>query len=216
MKTTRILIADDHGILRDGLRMLLECHKDLEVVGETGDGRSALKLVEELQPGVVIMDIAMPQLNGFEATRQIKARFPDVRILILTMSHDRASIAGSLMAGASAFLIKDNAFDELVSGIRAVLAGHTFLSPAALDLLAEDYRRLLARDSGRLTPELSQREQEVLQLLAEGKSAKDISVVLGVSVKTVESHRLQIMKKLDLDSLAGLTKYAIREGLTPL
>ena len=212
---TRILLVDDHKILRDGLRMLITRHEGLEICGEAGNGRAALKMVDELKPDLVVMDLTMPDLNGIEATRQMVQRHSGIKVMILTMNSDRHFVSEALTAGASAYLLKDYAFDELVRGIECVAKGQVYLSPAIAGVVVDEFRR---RSQGEATAkqELSSREKEVLQLLSEGSTTKGIAAELGVSPKTVESHRKQVMKKLGLHSIAELTKYAIREGLTPI
>ena len=213
---TSVLIADDHKILREGLRTLLQNERDIEVVGEAENGRNAVHLAKELQPDVVIMDITMPGLSGVEATRQIMAEAPGIRVVALSMHADRRFVAGVLAAGASGYLLKDSAFEELTLSIRTVMGNQVYLSPGITGVVIKDYmRRLSGTESGN-TPILTPRETEVLQLLAEGRHTADIANLLQISVKTVETHRKQIMDKLDLHSVAELTKYAVREGLTSL
>ncbi len=212
----KIILADDHEIVRDGLRSLLEKQPDMEVVAEAEDGRTTVKQVQKLLPDVVIMDISMHDLNGIEATRQIIAKSPRIKVLALSMHSDKRFIAGMLSAGASGYLIKDSAFKELVNAIRIVVSNKIYLSPRITGIVTEDYvNRLTATDSSAHSI-LSAREREVLQLLAEGKSTKQVALRLNVSVKTIETHRLKIMDKLGIYSVAKLTKYAIREGLTSL
>ncbi|MFH1463593.1 MAG: response regulator transcription factor [Pseudomonadota bacterium] len=211
----KILLVDDHRLFRDGLRPLLARQADMVVVGEAGDGREALALVGELAPDVVLMDVTMPGMDGLQATRAILAAHPTVRIVILTMHADRAFVAEALKAGAAGYLLKEAPFSDLVQALRAVRAGRIQLSPAVAELVVQDYV-LLARGELPAGSPLSDREREVLQLVAGGLSTKEIAFQLGVSVKTVETHRKQIMDKLDLHSVADLTKYAIREGLTSL
>jgi len=212
----RIVLADDHHIVRDGLRSLLEEQDDMEVIAEAENGRDAVALAAELRPDVVVMDVGMPDLNGMEATRQVLERARGTRIVALSMHSDRRFVAGMLEAGASGYVIKDAAFEELARAIRAAVDGRTFLCPAVAGVVVEDY--LSRPATGEPTPArpLTPREREVLQLLAEGGSTKQIAARLGVSVKTVETHRSRIMAKLDIRSVAELTKYAIREGLTSL
>jgi len=212
----RILLADDHKILRDGLRALLEKQSGMEVIAEAGDGRATVQLVRELLPNVVIMDIAMPDLNGIEATRQITALAPNVKIVALSMHSDKRFVAEMLKAGASGYLLKDCAFEELDNAIRAVIANRTYLSPKIADIIIKDYTRLFPKTEFSVFSILTLREREVLQLLAEGKTTKEISSSLNISAKTVETYRKQIMDKLDIHSIAELTKYAVREGLTSL
>jgi DNA-binding NarL/FixJ family response regulator len=213
----RILLADDHKIVRDGLRSLLEKQQGMEVVGEAENGRRALELAHQKKPDVVIMDVSMPDLNGIEATRQMLADQPRVRVIALSMHSDRRLVAGMLQAGASGFLLKDCAFDELARAINAVMCNQPYLSPRIAGTVIQDYvRRMTPSESPTSDALLTTREREVLQLLAEGWSTKKIGSHLHVSVKTVETHRRQMMDKLGLHSIAEITKYAIREGLTSL
>lgn len=214
--TTRVLIADDHKILRDGLRTLLDKEPAIEVLGEASDGRSAVQLARELNPDVVIMDIGMPGLNGIDATRQVLADVPGTRVLALSMHSDKRYVTQMLQAGASGYLLKDSAFGELTTAIRTVMSERVYLSPSLTDLVVRDYVEHMSATDGSEKPLLSPREREVLQLLAEGKSTKLIASDLSISVKTVETHRKQIMNKLDMHSIAELTKYAVREGITEL
>jgi len=212
----RILLADDHKIVRDGLRALIEKQSGMEVIAEAGDGRSTVQMVQELLPNVVIMDIAMPDMNGIEATRQITATAPNVKIVALSMHSDKRFVAEMLKAGASGYLLKDCAFEELDNAMRAVIANRTYLSPKIADIIIKDYTRLFPKTEFSVFSILTLREREVLQLLAEGKTTKEISSSLNISAKTVETYRKQIMDKLDIHSIAELTKYAVREGLTSL
>jgi DNA-binding NarL/FixJ family response regulator len=211
-----ILLADDHMIVRDGMRSLLEKETDMEVVAVADNGRMALQLARELRPDVVVMDIAMPEMNGIEATRRLLVEKPGIRVLILSMHSARRFVVESLAAGAKGYLLKDCASEELVRGIRTVAADETFLSPKVADIIVRDYMKRLPESQQPDLAILSSREGEVLQLIAEGLNTKEIAFTLGVSAKTVETHRQQIMKKLNLYSIAELTRYAIREGLTPL
>jgi DNA-binding NarL/FixJ family response regulator len=212
----KVLIADDHQIVRQGLRTLLEKEPDLEVVAEAENGRSTVRLVRERHPEVVIMDVAMPDLNGIEATRQIISEMPKVKVIALSMYADRRFVSNMLKAGASGYLLKDCASEELVRAIRVVLAHKTFLSPGVADIVVKDYVQTPTGPEASVFNVLSNREREVLQLMAEGKSTNQIAELLHVSVKTVETHRQQMMQKLKIHSVAELTKYAIREGLTTL
>ena len=212
----RIVVADDHKIVRDGLQSLLEKQPDMEVVGEADNGRTAVSLAQELSPDIVILDIAMPELNGIEATRQLTLKNPKVKVLALSMHSDRRFVAQMFRSGASGYLLKDCAFEELVAAIRAVVTGQTYLSPGITNMMVRDYVRRLSSDDSSKSDLLTSRECEVLQLLAEGNSTKEIASQLNVSIKTVETHRLQIMGKLDIHSVAQLTKFAVREGYTSL
>ncbi len=215
--STRILIADDHRIVREGLRALLGDHSAITVVGEAEDGRKAVELAARLRPDVVIMDVTMPGLNGIEATRQIVAANPGIRVIALSIHSDRQFVLRMFEAGASGYLLKEGAFEELARAVSAVVEGKAFVSPGIAGILIEDLvRQRSGREARQAAPDLSGREKEVLQLMAEGKTTKEIAVILHVGVKTVETHRRQIMLKLQMDSVAELTKYAIREGLTSL
>lgn len=212
----RILLADDHKIVRDGLKTLVEKQPGMEVVGEAETGREAVFLTMKLEPDVVVMDISMAELNGMEATRQIRKVCPKIKIIALSMHSDKRFVLGMLEAGATGYLLKDCAFEELSRAIRNVAANKTYLSPGITDVVIQDY--LLKASETRASSDsiLTAREREVLQLIAEGKSTKEAAQTLYVSVKTIETHRKQIMDKLDLHSIAELTKYALREGLTSL
>ncbi len=210
--TTRVLLADDHKILRQGLQTLLQNEPDIEVVGQADNGRGAIELAKELRPDVVIMDVAMPDVGGVGATRELVNAVPTAKVVALSMHSDRRFVTGMLSAGASGYLLKDSAFEELALSIRAVMRGELYLSAGITGVVVDELvGPRLAKE-----PLLSTRETEVLQLLAEGKSTADMARELGVSVKTIETHRRQIMHKLGLHSVAELTKYAVREGLTSL
>jgi two-component system, NarL family, response regulator NreC len=213
---TRILIADDHKIIREGLRALLEKQNDMEVIAEAEDGLSAVKAALKAIPDVVIMDIGMPGLNGIEATRQVVAGNRNIRVIALSMHTDRRFVLEMLEAGASGYLLKESAFEELAASIHTVMAGQPYLSPKVTDVVLKEYLHNVSKGESTVFKVLSGREREVLQLLAEGKGTKQIASLLNVSVKTVETHRQQIMEKLNIHSIAELTKYAIREGLTSL
>ncbi len=212
----KILICDDHKIFREGLRSLLEQHSGISVAGEARDGLEAVRLVRELAPDLVIMDISMPGLNGIEATRKLaKLRRPP-QVIALSMHNDRKYVTEILKAGARAYLLKDSAFDELLDAIKAVACGRYFLSAGITSIVLDDYLKGPSRDPRSAFTLLSDREREVLQLLAEGMSTKEISRNLELSVKTVETHRKRIMEKLAIKTIAGLTRYAVREGLVSL
>jgi len=211
-----IVLADDHRIIRDGLKSLIRNERDMEVVAEAEDGLETVSLCERFSPDIVIMDISMPGLNGIEATRQIISRFPKTKVVALSIHSDTVFVSGLLRAGGAGYLIKKCAFAELVEAIRAVASGHIYLSQSITDLVVEDYLKQPHKEQPEFIPTLTSREREVLQLLAEGYSTKSIAKRLYISSSTVETHRYQIMRKLDLRSIAELTKYAIRAGLTSL
>lgn len=210
----KVVLADDHALIRGGLRALLERNQDIQVVGEANDGRELVKLVEELQPDIVVADIGMPNLNGNEAAQQITAKHKSVGVIMLSMHSDEAYVLRALKAGAKGYLLKESAESDLIAAIRAVHQGKAFLSPAISKLLVEDYIRMLRdkniEDSYDL---LSPREREILQLVAEGKSNKDIAGILNVSPYTVETHRANILQKLNLHSVPELILYAVRKGV---
>jgi DNA-binding NarL/FixJ family response regulator len=210
----RILLADDHEIMREGLRSLLEKQRDMQVIAEAQDGRDAVEKALELRPDVVVMDITMPELNGIEATRRITGEDSGIRVVALSMHSTRRFMTEVLKAGASGYLLKECAVAELIQAIRTVVAGRSYLSPAVTEAVVEDYVRHVPSNGGAAFASLSPREREVLQLIAEGKATKEIAAALQVSVKTIEAHRAQIMEKLHIHSVAGLTKFAIHEGLT--
>ncbi len=216
MMKKRILLADDHQIVREGLRSLFAKEEDLEVVAEAENGRKAVRLALDLAPDIVVMDVAMPDLNGIEATRQILTKLPSTKVLALSIHSNKRFVVEVLKAGASGYLLKDCAFEELVHAIRAVLANQSYLSPEITGAVIDDVVRGAPVSDDAASLRLSNREREVLQLLAEGKSAREIAQSLHVSVKTIDTHRRHIMKKLNLHSVAELTKYAIREGLTSI
>jgi two-component system response regulator NreC len=214
LKKIRILIADDHGIVRKGLRLQLEQHSNFEVVGEATEGREAVRMAEELIPDVVIMDIAMPNLNGIQAATQLVKKNPQIGVIILSMYSDETYLMRTLAAGAKGYLLKDSADVDLHRAVEVVAEGKPFFSPAIADTLLEDYMRQLQQrglqDSYDL---LTEREKEILQLLAEGKSNKDVAGMLNLSTNTVETHRTRIMQKLDLHSTADIVLYAVRKGI---
>jgi two-component system, NarL family, response regulator NreC len=214
MTQIRVLLADDHTLIRAGLRMVVMAQPDFAVIGEANDGREAVAMAEKLQPNIVVMDVGMPSLNGIEACRQITTSLPQTRVVMLSMHSDEGYVLRALKAGAKGYLLKDSAEADLANAIRAVVAGKSFFSPAVGKVLLEDYLRKLERtgaeDSFGL---LSPREREVLQLVAEGKSSKEVAGLLGLSVYTVETHRAKVMQKLDLHNVPELILYAVRKGV---
>lgn len=211
---TRILLVDDHVILRQGLCALFERETDMVVVAEAGDGYAAIDLAQKLKPEIAIIDIGMPKMNGIETTRHLRDSLPALHIVGLSQHADRRFVAAMFQAGASAYLLKTDAFAELVFAVREVLAGHTYISPQLVGTIVEDYVQLLSGSPSCAATLLSPREREILQLLVEGHSAENIAKQLFISVNTVGTHRRHIMDKLDIHTLPELTKYAIREGLT--
>ncbi len=210
----RILLADDHTVMRAGLRLLLERHENFEVVGEAADGREAVEIAAEQKPAVVVMDVAMPHLNGVEAARQILSRNPDTAIVMLSMHSDESYVLRSLKAGARAYLLKDSAEADLIAAIEAIIEGKSFFSPGVRALLKEDYIYRLQKFGADDTYELlTAREREVLQLVAEGRSNKEVASLLGLSLYTVETHRTHILQKLNLHSVPELILYAVRKGI---
>ena len=207
----RLLLVDDHEIVRAGLRTLLERESDFEIVGEATNGRTAVERVRELAPHVVVMDVSMPELNGIDATRQVVAADPDVKVIGLSASVDDRMTMEMLRAGAAGHVTKSSAFEELVTAIRTVVKGNVYFSPSLVMRIAADSAEGFPHSA---FDKLSSREREVLQLIAEGKATKEVAAMLSVSVKTAETHRRNLMEKLHVDSVAELTKYAIREGLT--
>jgi len=212
----RILIVDDHGIVREGLKSLLQNQSDMEVVGEGEDGQIAVELAEQLSPDIVIMDMSMPNLNGIEATRLILQHRPNTSVIILSMHSDRHIVKETLEAGASAYVLKSNLFDEMLRALETVTEGGRYLSPRITDILIDDYVGRATGGESAKTPKLTSRERQIVQLVAEGKTVKEIARVLHISPKTADTNRRQIMSKLGISSVAELTKYAIREGLTSL
>ena len=212
----QILIADDHTLLRNGICAILEDEQDMVIVGEANDGREAVRLANQLKPNVVLMDIAMPLLNGLEATRQIKREHPEINVLVLTMYDNEEYFRKMLEVGASGYIIKRAAATELVSAIRAIYSGEAVLSPAITRLLLEDYLNHDLRNEKDDPNALSSREREVLQLIAEGKTSREIAEILNLSVKTVQSHRTSLMQKLDLHDRGELIKYAIQKKIIEL
>ena len=217
MKKIRVLLAEDHTIVRQGIAALLGTESDMEVVGEASNGLEAIELAKKLSPEVILMDIGMRQLNGLEATREIKRLFPSMKILILTMHENEEWIFQILKAGASGYLIKDSAMTDLTSALRAVYQGDSYLSPSISKMVIEEYiRKAESGEKKGVEDLLSGREREILQLIAEGNSIPQISNLLCISKKTVEAHKTHIMEKLNIRDKVGLIKYAIRTGLTKL
>lgn len=214
MDELRVLLGDDHTVLRQGLRKILEDRRDWRVVAEAGNGRDAVREAIELNPDVAVLDIGMPLLNGIEATRQIIRRAPTVRILILSMHSDQAYVTQAVQAGARGYLLKESAGSELIAAIAAVVAGKSFFSPAVAQVVFDDYvRSLTQRGITDRYDALSEREREVLQLVAEGKSSKEIADVLSISPATVETHRAHLLQKLGLRNTAEVVRYAARRGI---
>ncbi|MDX1978820.1 MAG: response regulator transcription factor [Bryobacteraceae bacterium] len=206
---SRILLADDHALVRRGFRLILSQYDDFEVVGEAGNGSETLRLLAETHPHIVLLDVAMPQMNGVEATQRITQDHPGVRVLILSMHNDAIYVRETLRAGARGYLLKDAVDTELISALRAVASGNSYISPGVSNAVLSDYQQFVGNPLDLLTV----REREVFQLLAEGRTAKDIASRLDISVYTVDAHRSKIMKKLQLVSSADLVRFALRQGL---
>ncbi len=214
MKKIKVILADDHTIVRKGLRSLLDLEKNIKVIGEAENGRETIKKVALLKPDVVIMDIAMPLLNGLEATRKIKKNFPHIKVLVLSVHADEEYIFQALKAGASGYLLKNAAPNELVSAVEAAYSDESFLSPSISKKVIKEYiRKAAATTEGNSFEKLTDREREILQMLAEGRTVKEIAHMLYISIKTVQTHRSHLKEKLNIDSDAGLVQYAIRKGL---
>jgi len=214
MNPIRVLLADDHTLIRAGLRMVVVSQPDFTVVGEASDGREAVALAEQLKPDVVVMDIGMPSLNGIEACRQIHDSLLGTQVIMLSMHSDEGYVLRALKAGAKGYMLKDSAEADLASAIRAVMGGKSFFSPAVSKILLEDYMRKLKRTGAEDSFDLlSPREREVLQLVAEGKSSKEVANLLSLSVYTVETHRAKLMQKLNLHNIPELILYAVRKGV---
>src|SRR6202140_928479 len=205
----RVLLADDHAMVRKGFRLILEAQADMEIAGEAGNGREAVELAEQLRPDVVVMDVAMPELNGIEATRRLAASTPHARVLALSMHKDSVYVREILRAGARGYLLKDSIASDLLSAVRAVAKGEGYLSPGVSDAVLNDYRRHVTDPIDLL----SSREREVLQMIAEGKTNKEIATVLNLSVYTIDAHRGKVMEKLNLHSAGELVRFAVRNGL---
>ena len=214
----RILLVEDHTLVRSGIRSLLENAPEVKVVGEAAGGRRALELCEQLKPDIVLSDVEMPELNGIETARQIRAAHPETKVIMLSMFGDPQYVFESLRAGATGYVLKDAAFNELLAAIRCVNSGRRYLSPPLADLVMDDYvRRANGQESAPSSlNKLSAREREILQLVAEGHSSGEIGSLLHISIRTVDTHRFNVMQKLDIHSIAELTKFAIANGLTSL
>jgi two-component system response regulator NreC len=214
MSNIHILLADDHSVIRTGLRLVLERQQDFEVIGEASDGREAVALTEQHRPEVVVMDVTMPNLNGIEAARQISGAMPQIGIVMLSMHSDEAYVLRALKAGARGYLLKESAESDLIAAIRAVNAGKAFFSPAVSRMLVEDYvRQLQDREIEDSYELLTTREREILQLIAEGRSNKEIANILNLSLYTIETHRGNLMEKLNLHTVPELILYAVRKGV---
>jgi DNA-binding NarL/FixJ family response regulator len=212
----KILIADEHKIFREGLHALIDKEVGLEVVGEAGNGREVVELAQNFSPDIILMDITMPELNGIEATRKIISKNLSTKVIGLSFHSDRRFVLGMIKAGASGYLLKECTFEELVSAIHTVIKGKIYLSPSISNILVEEYINKVGEDKHPVFSKLTTREREILQLIAEGKGTKDIASQLHISIKTVETHRRNIKEKLGTKSIADMTKFAIREGITSL
>lgn len=210
------MIVDEHKILREGLATLISRQPNMEIVGEATNGREAIELVDKVSPDLILMDVAMPSLNGIEATRKIKSKHPNIEIIGLSLHSDRRYVLGMIEAGASGYLLKECAFEELVRAINTVMSKKKYLSPEISDILIDEYAKKTAKEKPIVYSKLTPREREILQLIAEGYNTKEIASQLFLSIKTVETHRRHIKKKLKVESVADLTKIAIKEGLTTL
>ncbi len=212
--STKVLLVDDHEIMREGLTALLRRHPKYETVGQAADGRVAVEMVGQLSPDIAIVDIEMPNLNGIEATRQMIEIYPEIKIMALSTHSKRTMVVKMLQAGAVGYMLKESAFTELIQGLEAMLEGRTYLCNKIAKVVFSDYIRILTNPKWAGGDGLTSREREVLQLVAEGNTTKDIANILHLSAKTIDSHREHIMEKLGIHNIAGLTKYAVREGLT--
>lgn len=210
----KVLLVDDHEIMREGLVALLRRHPKYETVGQAPDGRAAVEMVRRLSPDVVVMDIEMPNLNGIEATRQMMEVNPQIKVMALSTHSRRSMVVKMLQAGAAGYMLKESAFTELMEGIRAMTEGRTYLCSKIAKVVFSDYVKMLTNPKWAGGDSLTSREREVLQLVAEGHTTKEIAGILHLSIKTIDSHREHIMEKLGIHNIAGLTKYAVREGLT--
>ena len=215
MESIRILVADDHVLIRAGVRSLLQSIADFQVVGEASDGMEAMELVSALRPDVLLTDIAMPNLNGLKVAEQVAEKYPDVRVIIVSMHTNEEFVAQAVKAGAAGYLLKDADGSELEFAIRAVTRGESYLTPAISKQVMASYMSLVNSSHQHIADPLTHRQQEILKLIAEGVSTKGIAKVLEISVKTVETHRSQIMQRLDIHDIPGLVRYAMRTGLVP-
>jgi two-component system, NarL family, response regulator NreC len=215
--STRVLLVEDHTLVRSGIRSLLDSSPEVKVVGDVKGGREAVEFCQEHRPDLVLTDVEMPALNGIETARQLHALLPELRIVMLSMHDDPQYVFESLKAGASGYVLKDAAFTELLAAIRVVMSGRRYLSPPLADLVMDDYvRRANGEATGTDLDKLSAREREILQLVAEGRSSAQVAAMIHISVRTVDTHRYNVMQKLGIHSIAGLTKFAIAHGLTSL
>ena len=212
-----VFIVEDHTLVRSGIRALLQAAPNLNVIGEASNGRDAVEQIQKLQPDLVLMDVAMSELNGIDAARQVHAALPSARIIMLSMHEDRQYVFESLKAGATGYVLKSAAFQDLIAAIDTVMSNRNYISPGLSDIVMNDYiRRAQGEEQATELGRLSGREREVLQLIAEGKSSAEVGDLLHISVRTVDTHRHNIMTKLEIHSIAGLTKFAIRHGLCVL
>ncbi len=214
--TIRILLADDHEIVREGFRSLLDNESDFEVIGEAGDGAEAARLARELAPNVIVMDVNMPGMDGVDATRLIASEVPNVKVVALSMYPKKSFVTGMLEAGASAYVLKNRPFSELATAVRTVMGDELYLCPKSAEIVVNDYMQTRPARSGSRESPLADRERRILKLLAEGKTSKEIALIIDMSVKTVDASRREMMKKIGVQSVAELVKYAIREDLTTL
>lgn len=210
----KIFLSDDHAIVRDGLRRSLQQEEDMEVVGQAKDGLTTIQMVKELSPDIILMDIAMPDINGMDTCREITRDFPNIKVIGLSMHSAKKFVSEMFKAGAAGYLPKNCEYDELSTAIRTVMAGKTYLSPSITDVVVDNFVRTSPEENNSVFYTLTKRERQVLQLMAEGKTTKQIGQSLHISPKTVEAHRLRVMEKLNINNVAQLTKYAIQEGLT--